>query len=103
MRRINNPNQIRDVAYLIENGHNELLSSFESHDLSIADARARASNDGAKSQDWRKSLERAHAILDNLPQSLLADDPNGFIIELDKLVEVIAQRRKMAEVALADG
>lgn len=100
VRRIHNPGQIRDIAYLIENDHKELLSLFESHDLSIADARARATNEGPKSQDWRKSLDRAHAILNNLPQSVLTDDPAGFIAELDKLLEVIAQRRKMAEVAL---
>lgn len=103
VRRIHNPNQIKDVAYLIENEHKELLALFEGHELSIADARARAANEGPKSQDWRKSIERAHDILDNLPQSALVDDPAAFIAELDKLREVVDQRRKMAELALPNG
>jgi hypothetical protein len=95
-RRLHDPKQIKELAYLIENEHSTLLGEFERHDLSIGEAYGRAST-GSKPKDWRKSLEAARAIVADLPQSAFFDETADFIAELDQLLEAIRQRRDAAE------
>jgi hypothetical protein len=99
-RRIHDPKQIREVAYLIENHHTELLQEFEQHSLSIEAARLRATSDDPKPDDWRGAMESAIALLDGLPQSAMSNDSAEFLEALDRLAAVIEQRRQMVEVAL---
>lgn len=100
-RRIHDPRQIKEVAYLIENGNRELLSQFEDHELTIGQAWGRATAD-PKPKDWRRSLESARAIIAGLPQAAMFEEPEAFIAELDSLLETINQRREAA-ARLADG
>jgi hypothetical protein len=96
-RRIHDPRQIKELAFLIENDHATLLSEFEIHDLTISEAYGRATASGPKPKDWRKSIDAALAIVADLPQSAMFDEPADFIAELDRLAQVISQRRTAAE------
>lgn len=95
-RRLHDPRQIKELAYLIANGHNTLLEDFDRHELSIGEAFGRASS-GSKPKDWRKSIEAARALVADLPQSAIFEETADFITELDQLMAVILQRRQAAE------
>lgn len=99
VRRINDPKQIKSISYLIENHHHSLVNDFENHILTIEEARVKATENDPKPKDWRKIIITTKELLGNLPQSALIDDGDEFIIELDKLSELIEQRKKMAKVA----
>jgi hypothetical protein len=95
-RRISDPKQIKELAYLIGNNHQTLLGEFETHDVTISEAYGRATAGGPKPKDWRKSVESALAIVADLPQSAMFDETEAFITELDRLAQVIQQRRNAA-------
>lgn len=99
-RRLHDPKQIKNIAYLIENHHNGLIDDFEGHLVSIEEARVQATSDDPKPKDWRKLMATAQILLGDLPQSALSDDPQEFLDELNKLAAIIEQRCKMVEVAL---
>ena len=94
-RRISNPKQIKELAYIVANKKNSLLSEFENHEIGISEAYGRAQGD-SKSVDWRRALERARSIVADLPQSAMFDEPEDFIAELGKLYEEIAKRLSAA-------
>lgn len=96
LRRLHDPRQIKELAYLIENDHSTLLGEFESHELTIGEAFGRASA-SPKLKDWRKSIEAARAIVADLPQSAIFEEPEAFIAELDRLLQAINQRRDAAK------
>lgn len=99
-RRIHDPRQIREVSYLIENQHTDLLDEFDRHTLLIEEARRRATTEDPKPLDWRKAMESAISLLDGLPQSAMSNDAEEFLEALGKLAAVIEQRRHMVEVAI---
>ncbi|MBX8548828.1 MULTISPECIES: ParB N-terminal domain-containing protein [Pseudomonas syringae group] len=100
-RRIHDPKQIKEVAYLIENGHSTLLGQFEDFELSVSEARAQATANDPKPKDWRKSIAMAVSLLGDLPQSIISDDPDEFLEVLNTLASIIAERRQMVEAVLA--
>jgi ParB-like nuclease domain len=99
-RRIHDPKQIKELAFLIENENLTLISEFDSHDITISEAFGRATAGGPKPKDWRKSVESALSIVADLPQSAMFDETVDFIAELDRLATVIAQRRTAAQNVL---
>jgi hypothetical protein len=99
-RRIHDPRQIKEVAYLIANGHGTLLSEFENHELAISEAYGRATAGEPKPKDWRKSIDAALAIVADLPQSAMFDETADFIAQLERLAHEIAQRKTAAEKIL---
>ncbi|EAA9733983.1 hypothetical protein HM25_001717 [Salmonella enterica subsp. enterica serovar Carno] len=101
-RRLNDPKQIKSISYLIENHHTSLIDDFESHLLSIEEARVRATENDPKPKDWRKIILTTRDLLGSLPQSALIDDSIEFLKELEKLTKIIEQRKKMAKMATAD-
>ena len=101
-RRIHDPRQMKELAYLLASDQAGLLSEFEEHDITIGDAYARAKAGGPKVKDWRKSVETAYALIADLPQSAMFDETQPFIQELSKLASLIAQRKKAAE-GIANG
>ncbi len=102
-RRIHAPSQIKDVGYLVENQHWSLLTQIDSHELTIEQARSEATMNVPKPRDWRKAMAAATAMLGELPQSAMSDDPEEFLSALHKLLEVLIERKKMVEVALSRG
>lgn len=100
-RRIHDPRQIKDVAYLVENQHWSLLGQFDSFELTIDQARNEATADVPKPKDWRKAMAAATVMLGELPQSAMSDDPEEFLAALDAMLEVLIERKRMVEVALA--
>lgn len=102
IRRLHDPKQVKSLAYLIENHHTELLDDFETHLISAEEARVRATAEDPKPKDWRKILSVATSILADLPQSALTDDAEEFLAELDIMLTIIEQRRKMANIALME-
>lgn len=99
-RRIHDPHQIKDVAYLIENGHKTLLGEFEDFVLSIADARKSATADDHKDNDWRQSMRGTEVLLGELPQSAMADDAEEFLGYLRRLAQIVAERIEMVEAVV---
>lgn len=100
IRRLHDPKQVKSLAYLIENHHSDLLDDFETHLISAEEARIKATAEDPKPKDWRKIVSVAISILADLPQSALTDDAEEFITQLDTMVKIIEQRRKMAHIAL---
>ena len=100
-RRIHDPRQIKDVAYLVENQHWSLLGQLDSFELTIDEARNEATANVPKSKDWRKAMAAATTMLGELPQSAMSDDPEEFLTALDAMLEVLIERKRMVEVALA--
>jgi hypothetical protein len=100
-RRIHNPKQIKELAYLIDNKKNTLLNEFESHETGISEAYGRATSE-AKPQDWRKAVERARTLVGDLPQSAIFEEPSEFIVELEKLSAEIQKRLTAARKQLDD-
>lgn len=98
-RRINDPKQIKSVSYLLENHHSSLIEDFESHLLTIEQARSKATENDPKPQDWRKIIHTTRSLLGGLPQSALIDDGVEFLKELEKLSQIIEQRKNMAKMA----
>jgi hypothetical protein len=98
-RRIHNPKQIKELAFLIANGKHSLLSDFETHEISISEAYGRATGD-SKTLDWRRAVERARSLVGDLPQSAIFDDTEEFITELERLNAEIAKRLEMARAQL---
>ena len=94
-RRISNPKQIKDLAYLIANKKSSLLTEFENHEIGISEAYGRAQGD-SKSADWRRAVEQARSIVGDLPQSAMFDETEDFIAELERLNEVIETRLEAA-------
>ena len=100
LRRINDPKHIKSISYLIENHHTQLIEDFESHLITIEEARAKATFNDPQSKDWRKIIITARDLLGSLPQSALLDDSSEFIHELDKLLKIINQRKQIANSAI---
>lgn len=100
VRRIHDPRQIKEVAYLIENQHWSLLSQIDSFELTIDQARNEATANVPKPKDWRKAISAATAMLGELPQSAMSDDPEEFLAALEAILEVLIERKRMVEVAL---
>ncbi|MBV2149047.1 ParB N-terminal domain-containing protein [Sphingobium sp. AS12] len=98
-RRIHNPKQIKELAYLIENQKNSLITEFENHETGISEAYGRATSE-TKPQDWRKAVERARTLVGDLPQSAIFDDTKDFIAELERLSSEIDKRLDMARKQL---
>ncbi|MBB5879673.1 hypothetical protein GGR74_000821 [Xanthomonas arboricola] len=101
-RRVHDPKQLKDVAYLIENEHTTLLSQFEGFILTIADARHAATDIEPKAQDWRLAMRTAESLLGGLPQSAMADDPEEFLEALHGLSKVVSMRVKMVKAVIAE-
>ncbi|WP_369939889.1 ParB N-terminal domain-containing protein [Xanthomonas medicagonis] len=101
-RRVHDPKQLKDVAFLIENDHKTLLSQMEAFILPIGEARLAASAGEPKSQDWRLAMRTCENTLAELPQSAMADDPEDFLESLQLLEKVVATRIKMVEVVIAE-
>ena len=101
-RRIHDPRQIKELAYLVENNHASLLTEFDEHQITISEAHAKAASGGPKPKDWRKSIEAALSIVADLPQSAMFDETEDFIAELQRLSEVIQQRMATAS-QVSDG
>jgi len=100
-RRIHNPKQIKELAYLVANNKNSLLSEFENHEIGISEAYGRATGE-TKTLDWRKAVERARTLVGDLPQSAIFDDTEDFISELGRLRGEIDKRLEMARAQLND-
>lgn len=98
VRRINDPKQIKSISYLIENHHYSLIDDFETHTLSIEEARVKATENDPKPKDWRRIISTTRELLGSLPQSALIDDGKEFIAELNKLSDIIDKRKRMAEI-----
>ncbi|MBB4126704.1 hypothetical protein GGR77_001994 [Xanthomonas translucens] len=101
-RRVHDPKQLKDVAFLIENDHKTLLSQMEAFILPIGEARLAASAGEPKAQDWRLAMRTCENTLAELPQSAMADDPEDFLESLQLLEKVVATRIKMVEVVIAE-
>ncbi|MEB1547619.1 ParB N-terminal domain-containing protein [Xanthomonas campestris pv. campestris] len=101
-RRVHDPKQLTDVAFLIQNDHKTLLSQFEDFNLTIGDARAAANAGEPKHQDWRLAMRTCETMLAELPQSAMADDPEDFLESLQLLGKVVATRVKMVELVIAE-
>lgn len=99
-RKINDPKQIKDISYLIENKYNSLLSDFELNILSIEEALLKSNENTPKPKDWRKIVDTTVTLLNGLPQSALVDDADEFIEELNKLLEIINKRKDMANLSI---
>lgn len=99
-RRIHDPRQIKDLAYLIDNNQTGLLDEFENYEITIEEARARANSLDPKPKDWRRAMGQAISLLNQLPQSAIVEEAEEFLAELGKLSEAIETRRKMAESVL---
>jgi len=99
-RRIHDPHQVKDVAYLIENCHNTLLAEFEGFTRTIHDAKLAATAEDHKDKDWRQSMRAAELMLGELPQSAIADDADEFLRYLRRLSDVIADRIQMVELVV---
>ena len=98
-RRIHNPKQIKELAYLIQNNQNSLIAEFEDHEVSISDAYGRAVGQ-TKPKDWRKAVETARTLIADLPSSAIFDEPAAIIEELERLVHMIGQRVETARQQL---
>ena len=101
-RRVHDPKQIKDVAFLIENDHKTLLSQFETFILTISAAREAATVGDPKGHDWRQAMRTTESLLGELPQSAMADDPEDFLEALERLGQVVAPRVKMVEIVIAE-
>ncbi|UHH10125.1 hypothetical protein LU699_18035 [Luteimonas fraxinea] len=96
-RRIHEPRQLKDVAYLVENRQESLLSEIDAFTLTVQAARAKAGESADKGQDWRKAMRATEEMLGKLPQSAIADDPDEFLRYLRKLEQVISDRIGLVE------
>lgn len=99
-RRVHDPKQIKDLAYLIENQHQTLLGQFDDFELTLSEALAQSTANDPKPKDWRKSIALARELLGDLPQSVISDDPEEFLEALNSLSEIIFERRHMVEVII---
>ncbi|MCF3525252.1 ParB N-terminal domain-containing protein [Stenotrophomonas maltophilia] len=101
-RRVHDPKQLKDVAFLIENDHKTLLSQVEGFILTIGEARLAATAGEPRAQDWRLAMRACETTLAGLPQSAMADDPEDFLESLQTLGKVVATRIKMVELVIAE-
>jgi hypothetical protein len=99
-RRIHDPRQIKDVAYLVENQHWTLLGCLDAFEMTIDEARLQATANVPKTKDWRKAMAAATSMLGDLPQSALSDDPEEFLGALEAMLDVLLERKRMVEVVL---
>lgn len=100
-RRIHDPRQIKDVAYLVENQHWTLLARLDDCEMTVEQARTEATASVPKPKDWRKAMAAATTMLGELPQSAMSDDPEEFLAALDAMLAVLVERKRMVEVVLA--
>lgn len=98
-RRIHNPKQMKELAYLVDHKANSLITEFENHETGISEAYGRATGE-TKSKDWRKSVERARTLVGDLPQSAMFDDTEEFVAELERLKTEIEKRLDAARAQL---
>lgn len=99
-RKIHDPRQIKDVAYLVENAHWTLLGQLDTFELTIDEARLQATANVPKTKDWRKAMAAATTMLGELPQSAMSDDPEEFLDALETMLKVLVERKRMVEVAI---
>ncbi|MBW6528979.1 ParB N-terminal domain-containing protein [Sphingomonas sp. RHCKR7] len=100
-RRIHNPKQIKELAYLISNDKASLISDFENHEIGISEAYGRATGE-TKTADWRRTVERARTLIGDLPQSAIYDETRDFITELERFKQEIDRRLESARAELHD-
>lgn len=95
-RRIHDPHQLKDFAYLLNNENAALIDEVDRHELSIDEAYGRATA-SPQPQDWRASLAEARRLISDVPQSAITSDTDDFVAALNQIAEVIQQSLKMAE------
>lgn len=98
-RRIHNPKQIKELAYLVENEKWSLISEFEGHEAGISEVYGKSISEN-KPKDWRKAVERALSLIADLPQSAIYDEPAAFIAELERLEQEVNRRLGSARAEL---
>jgi hypothetical protein len=98
-RRVHDPRQIKDLGILIASGNDALLSQVDQHSITIEQARDRAMQAGGK-YDWESALTKATALIGDLPQSSVAENPKEVIAALNELIKKIERLKKMAKSML---
>ena len=95
-RRIHDPRQIKQLGVLLAGDHRSLLDQFDTHDISIETAHARAVTIGEKF-DWKEGVAKAIGLISEIPQDSVAESPADMITDLIVLRDKIETLIKMAE------
>ena len=94
-RRIHDPRQIKQLASLVASNRKELISQFDSHEISIENAYERATVQN-EADDWIQALEKVSQLLGNIPQSAFQEGSEQLLARLEDILGRIETMKKMA-------
>ena len=98
-RRIHDPRQIKQLASLVASNHQDLLSQFDSHEISIENAYERATMQ-SEADDWIQALGKVSRLLSNIPQSAFQEGSEQLLAKLEDISTRVKTMEKMATAAV---
>ena len=94
-RRIHDPRQIKQLASLVVGDHKDLLSQFDSYEISVENAYEKATMQ-SEADDWIQALEKVSKLLSNIPQSAFQEGSEQLLVKLEDISERVETMEKMA-------
>jgi len=95
-RRIHDPRHIKYLGAIIDSEKTSLLTDIDNHEIEIETAHQRV-RDAGKKFDWKSALETAESLVDEIPASALADNPQAILKLLERLKNRVESLISMAE------
>ncbi|MFT4177407.1 MAG: ParB N-terminal domain-containing protein [Luteolibacter sp.] len=95
LRRIHDPRQIQYLGKLLSSKQDSLLDQIDRHEIEIEAAHQKLKDVDFKF-DWRTALLKAEELINDIPGSSFAENPEEVIANLDRIMKKIEKLSSMA-------
>lgn len=94
-RRIHDPRHIKYLGELISSGQDALMAQIDNHEIDIDSARQKLKDTNFKF-DWKTALNKAAELINDIPGSSFADNPEDVLRALNEITQRIEKLKSMA-------
>ncbi len=99
LRRIHDPRQIQYLGKLLSSKQDSLLDQIDRHEIEIEAAHQKLKDVDFKF-DWRTALLKAEELINDIPGSSFAENPEEVIENLDRIMKKIEKLSSMAAAVI---